>query len=49
MACLPASFAGAGHFFHRSDIKDALAIPAHVNFSVFNPVVSADFQKYGDM
>ncbi|KAJ6578012.1 alpha/beta-hydrolase [Mycena capillaripes] len=49
MACLPASFEGTGDFFHRSDIKDALGIPTHVNFTAFNPVVSADFKKYGDI
>ncbi|KAJ6585473.1 alpha/beta-hydrolase [Mycena capillaripes] len=48
LGCVPPSFAWLEAFFRRDDIKQALGIPGHVNFSVVNLEVTAEFQKYGD-
>ncbi|KAJ7461971.1 alpha/beta-hydrolase [Mycena latifolia] len=49
MGCLPPQFLWTEAFFHRSDIKDALGIPEHVNFSMISMEVLSEFQKYGDL
>ncbi|KAJ6452153.1 hypothetical protein DFH09DRAFT_1351752 [Mycena vulgaris] len=49
MGCLPKSFAWPEIFFRQSDIKDALGIPDHVNFSIVSDEVTQEFQKYGDI
>ncbi|KAJ6520714.1 alpha/beta-hydrolase [Mycena vulgaris] len=49
MGCLPTSFPWPETFFRRSDIKDALGIPNHVNFSILSDEVYREFRKYGDI
>ncbi|KAF7290070.1 hypothetical protein HMN09_01312100 [Mycena chlorophos] len=47
-ACLPSSFFAMQDFFRSPDVKDALGVPAHVNFSFVNEAVSDEFWRYGD-
>ncbi|KAJ7668131.1 alpha/beta-hydrolase [Mycena rosella] len=49
MGCLPPSFNWTDAFFHRSDVKDILGVPEHVNFSTVNPEVTEQFKMYGDI
>ncbi|KAJ7461996.1 alpha/beta-hydrolase [Mycena latifolia] len=49
MGCLPPSFVWTEAFFRRSDVKEALGIPKHVNFSSFKNEVTTEFRKYGDI
>ncbi|KAJ7245697.1 alpha/beta-hydrolase [Mycena rebaudengoi] len=46
--CLPPAYGWTDDFFHRADIKDALGVPDHVNFSIVNMDVNVEFRAYGD-
>ncbi|KAJ7127665.1 hypothetical protein C8R44DRAFT_733107 [Mycena epipterygia] len=48
LGCIPPSFGWTESFFRRADIKNALGIPEHINFSAIAEDVNADFWKYGD-
>ncbi|KAJ7668124.1 Alpha/Beta hydrolase protein [Mycena rosella] len=48
LGCLPPSFGWTETFFRRDDIKDALGIPEHVNFTMLGDGVSDQFEAYGD-
>ncbi|KAF7297879.1 SET domain-containing protein [Mycena chlorophos] len=49
MECLPPSFFAMQDFFRRADVKDALSVPAHVNFTFVSEAVNQEFVKYGDL
>ncbi|KAJ7181596.1 alpha/beta-hydrolase [Mycena crocata] len=49
MGCLPESFFWLEHLLRRPEIKDALGVPAHVNFSLLSDEVLNEFRKYGDI
>jgi hypothetical protein len=48
LGCLPPWFNFTNTFFHRPEIKDALGVPEHVNFTGLSDEVFAEFKKYGD-
>ncbi|KAJ6587794.1 alpha/beta-hydrolase [Mycena sp. CBHHK59/15] len=48
LACLPPSFGWSRNFFNRSDVRDALGIPEHVNFNILSDDVTTEFRAYGD-
>jgi len=47
-ACLPPVFSWVQAFFRRPEMKEALGIPEHVNFSTLTEEVAVEFEKYGD-
>ncbi|KAJ6551779.1 Alpha/Beta hydrolase protein [Mycena capillaripes] len=46
--CLPPAFRWTKAFFTRDDVKDALGVPDHVNFTSLSEDVFNEFSKYGD-
>ncbi|KAJ7626192.1 alpha/beta-hydrolase [Roridomyces roridus] len=48
MGCLPPSFGWADQFFRRPDVRDALGIPAQVNYTILSDQVYQEFVQYGD-
>ncbi|KAJ7017885.1 Alpha/Beta hydrolase protein [Mycena alexandri] len=49
LGCLPPSFEWLPTFINRAEIKYALGIPDHLNFTVLSDAVTEEFEKYGDM
>ncbi|KAF8215058.1 alpha/beta-hydrolase [Mycena galopus ATCC 62051] len=49
MGCLPPSFGWLNDFFRKTDNKNALGIPEHVNFKALADDVTAEFEAYGDV
>ncbi|KAJ7461953.1 Alpha/Beta hydrolase protein [Mycena latifolia] len=49
MGCLPPSYALTEAFFRRSDVKEALGVPEHINLTSIRNEVTDEFQKYGDI
>ncbi|KAF7344701.1 SET domain-containing protein [Mycena venus] len=49
LGCLPPAFRWTKAFFDRPDVKDALGVPEHINFTSLSNPVSVEFAKYGDI
>ncbi|KAF7359783.1 SET domain-containing protein [Mycena venus] len=47
--CLPPALGWTEAFFGRSDVKDALGVPDHIDFTSLSDPVFAEFEKYGDI
>ncbi|KAJ7017865.1 Alpha/Beta hydrolase protein, partial [Mycena alexandri] len=47
--CLPHALRWTEDLFGRSDVRDALGVPDHINFTSLSEPVFAEFAKYGDI